>query len=319
MLQKLKWERVPESSIRSVLATALKIDEAAVNEVLGKALEGEVAALPFYEHFRLLRLSNVGAAKGAIYALWSKDVPDIFVLDGTSAPIHEVNEREHLELTDETVEAYFRFFMFGVRGDEGAFVLYEKPATGASKAVARLARPLERVPPDGANDGEDFAFKAVIAYANGLFQARFAVGRSGAVRMTDDEPESPELGPGEMPEVTSLAEGARLTEWLRSEGPADSPPSSTERSSSTERASPSDRSALFVLVELLLEAALSKLTHNRLIENFNASIAQSSALDQFAALVRAELPVVVVESSMAFVEETIADILDAQGDADASL
>ena len=165
---------------------------------------GEVAVLPFYEHFRFLRVNNISATNGSIYALWSKEDAAIFVLDGSSEPIHEVNEREHLKLTDETVEAYFRFFMFAVRGDEGPFVLYGKPTKGASNAVAQLARPLERSPPDAEDEGGDIAFKAVLAYGTGISQTKFAVSRNGRVVMTDDEQEGRELAPGEMPEVPSL-------------------------------------------------------------------------------------------------------------------
>ena len=48
-------------------------------------------------------------------------------LDGSSGPIHEVNESESLEFSDQTVLDYIRFFFYFVRGD-GGFVLIESPA-----------------------------------------------------------------------------------------------------------------------------------------------------------------------------------------------
>ncbi len=229
----------------------------------------------------------------------------MFILGGTSGPIYSANELEQLSLTHGTVEAYFRFFMFAVRGEEGAFILFEESAKGAppTSAAAQLARPLKLLPEEAEHDGTGgFGFDAVVVYGAHLFEAKLTVTHAGDIQMTNDEPLDSVLSPEEIPTVESLAAGAALQAWSESKVPGPKRP---------ERATPAvpDRPALFLLVELLLEKTLATLPRNQLIENFNASITSSSALDQFAALVFNEFPVVVVESGMAFVEEIIADIL----------
>jgi hypothetical protein len=71
----------------------------------------------------------------------------------------------------------------------------------------------------------------------------------------------------------------------------------------------SSRSALTEMVELLLKRAVRGLSHNRLIEHFNATVPSVGALEQFAALMIGASPVVIVETDIPFVEETIAEIV----------
>jgi AAA+ superfamily predicted ATPase len=298
MFLDLEWKQLPDETVRAIQADGV----AGLREA---TFEGHVAVLPFYKKFKLLRIEKMvrpgAGAVGTVYALWFKG-QDLFILDGSSGPIHKVNKSENLQLTNDTAEAYFRFFMFAVRGEEAAFILFEKPPNAVLKksAAAGLARPLKQMPADPSHNGTgDFTFSAVIAYGAHLFEARLIVARNGEVEMTDDEPLDPELTPEEIPAIPSLAAGADLKAW-----------SDIVRLGANSRGSAAaGRSPLFILVELLLEKALATLPRNRLIENFNASITASPALEQFASLVFKEFPVVVIESGMAFVEETIAEIL----------
>jgi ATPase family protein associated with various cellular activities (AAA)/peptidase M41-like protein len=308
MFAQLEWTRLDNKTARTILARGLEVTYDALENIIGPAFEGQVATLVFYKRFKFLRLVNLVlpqiAETATVYALWSEK-QEFFILDGTSDPIYRVNELEQLQLTSDTAEAYFRFFMFAVRGEEGAFILFEEPAKGASVTTdaSKLARPLKSLPAEPEHDGVGgFAFDAVVAYGANLFEAKLTVTHAGDAQMTNDEPLNQALSPEEIPIVESLAAGGALQTWSESEVPG---------SRRRERAAPAvpDQSALFLLVELLLEKTLATMPRNRLIENFNASVTPSSALDQFAALVFDEFPVVVVESGMAFVEEVIADIL----------
>jgi AAA+ superfamily predicted ATPase len=308
MFTELDWTRMDNKTARNSLVRGLQVTHDGLEEVIGPGFEGHVATLAFYKRFKLLRLMNMIlpqlAEPAAVYALWSEG-QELFVLDGTSEAIYNVNELEQLQLTSQTAEAYFRVFMFAVRGEEGAFILFEEPAKGASaeNAAAQLARPVKSLPEEPEHDGiGGFVFDAVVAYGAHLFEAKLTVTHAGDVQMTDDEPLTPALLPEEIPTVESLAAGGALQAWSDSKAPGPKRPGSATPAVS-------DQSALFLLVELLLEKALATLPRNRLIENFNASITPSSVLDQLASLVFNEFPVVVVESGMAFVEEVIADIL----------
>lgn len=87
-------------------------------------LSARAAKLPFYADHRLLELQferDHGPERA--YVLHGPNATHW--LDGTSAPVHEVNESEGLALTDGTVEVYVRFFFYFVRGESGPFVLIE--------------------------------------------------------------------------------------------------------------------------------------------------------------------------------------------------
>ena len=64
------------------------------------------------------------------------------------------------------------------------------------------------------------------------------------------------------------------------------------------------------MVEILLERALRDQARNRLIGYFNATRPTAKPLEQFAALVLDASPVVIIETNMPFVEETIAEIVN---------
>jgi AAA+ superfamily predicted ATPase len=72
----------------------------------------------------------------------------------------------------------------------------------------------------------------------------------------------------------------------------------------------SGRPVILELVELLLERALEAQSRNRLLGHFNASLPTSRPLRQFAAMVSSSSPVVIVESSIPFVEEPIGEIVN---------
>ncbi len=306
MFAELDWKRLDGKACRKILAGGLHVSHDELEDIIGSEFGGQVAALSFYRRFRLLHLTDVVLPQigdpADVYALWSGD-DGLLILDGTSGPIYGANESEHLELTPATVEAYFRFFMFAVRGEQGAFMLFEPPSGRRSENTGEQFAPqVKLLPGQSGDDGTtSFVFDAPVLYAGNLFEAKLTVSQTGEIEMSDDERLSTVLAPEEIPFIESLAAGAALREW------ADSGPSGQKQDAS--KTAPADRSALFVLVELLLERALASLPRNRLIENFNASTTQASTLAQFASLVFNEFPVVVIETGMAFVEETIADIL----------
>ena len=84
-------------------------------------------ACPSIADHRLMRACSSPATSGLSAPSFSVGGGQPLWLDGSSGPIHEVNESESLEFSDQTVLDYIRFFFYFVRGD-GGFVLIESPA-----------------------------------------------------------------------------------------------------------------------------------------------------------------------------------------------
>jgi hypothetical protein len=82
--------------------------------------------LTFYPYWKLVEvLCDIAEGKGIAAFLWNKSENAIIDLDGTSAPIHELNAAIKLNLEPKDVENYLRFFCAFVWGDEGSFRLLE--------------------------------------------------------------------------------------------------------------------------------------------------------------------------------------------------
>ena len=172
--------------------------------------------LSFYSSHRLMELQftrDHGAETAFLLvgdgsALW---------LNGSSGPIHEVNDSESLGLNDQTVLDYIRFFFYFVRGD-GAFVLIESPdeleappseATsemGAADDVLTLEEARQKVRPlklRSVDATEGWLADTTVAYQGELFVCAVAVQSNGEIEMVDDEPVGG-LGAISAPDVASL-------------------------------------------------------------------------------------------------------------------
>jgi hypothetical protein len=105
--------------------------------------------------------------------------------------------------------------------------------------------------------------------------------------MTKDEPIDEELPSDVLPVMAALTGPRQIRDYISS----------------------TNKSVLRVLVELLLAKAVRAQSGHRLIETFKVSVDARPPLEQFAALLVKSFPVVVVESDLPFVEETIAEIV----------
>ena len=133
----------------------------------------------------------------AIYYL--RDQGNLFRLNGTSPPIHEVNAKAPIKITEENVLDYLRFFCFFVRGDEGPFYVFESMEDSfvsqemddtTRSVLSGTCRPATY---EGMNEQGHLLCNAVLFYSNSLFIANFAVQPTGMVEMLDDEPIAADL------------------------------------------------------------------------------------------------------------------------------
>jgi MoxR-like ATPase len=316
MIERLEWHALPERDARELLARLLKADD--VSQLSAFAVTGRVASVACYTKYRLVHLDAAFVPlpehREQLFLLWGMD-GDLLLLDGTSSPIYAANDREGLQLDERTVVDYVRLFCFAVRGDSGPFTLFETAPNAVREAAPDLAAAARPLVVTGRNPEGQFLLDATIVYDRAIFKAQFAVAPDGAISMVDDEPLFDAAAPQHVPQLPALGSGSMLRVHVAAVK-ANIPMSSSmlnslEREAEEEpvQSSSSEVPALVVIVELLLEHALRHQARNRLIETFNATLPAGDVLDRFAELMVRASPVVIVETSIPFVEETIGQIV----------
>ncbi len=155
--------------------------------------------LPFYESVALIRVKDPNWVNKKLNIYYLTDQGNLFRLNGTSPPIHEVNAKAPVKINESNILEYLRFFCFFVRGEEGPFYVAESmddpnmpqdmDATTRS-VVEGTVRPATF---EGMNEQGYYLCEAVVFYSNALFIANFAVQPTGMIEMLDDEPIAAEL------------------------------------------------------------------------------------------------------------------------------
>ncbi len=155
--------------------------------------------LPWYERVSLLSLRNRELDGKGVRLFYLSHDDNIYRLNGTSPPIHEVNAIAPIKLNESNVLEYLRFFCFFVRGQEGPFYIAEsaddplipKNINATTRGVIEgTIRPAVF---EGMNEHGHFLCDAVVFYSNALFIANFALQPTGMLEMLDDEPIAADL------------------------------------------------------------------------------------------------------------------------------
>ena len=156
-------------------------------------------SLPMYEHASLLCLTST-KWKSGLRLCYLEDAGNLFRLNGTSPPIHEVNAKAPIRLTDKDAGYYVSFFCLFVQGQEGPFYMVHDlddellPAGAASaqtggKSQGRTLGDLFRGPRYlGKSDTGAWRFSSLIYYSDDIFLADLEVQPSGMVEMVNDQP-----------------------------------------------------------------------------------------------------------------------------------
>lgn len=300
MTERLHWESVARETARAAAAEVLFDRDA--EPLDGLEVTGRSATLPFYDDARLLWLCirRIRAEKEDrpldVFILKGGHSSRSVLLDGTAGPIHHFNQFEKPVINTDTAIDYLRFFCFAVRGDEGPFLLYESATDGSAQAepaVAATANLARTIDTKGRSTKGDYLFAAIVHYGNSLFQSEFAVTESGMVEMQDDEVLLSDAATEAIPKLAELQSREIIIAKLQSSGAV----------------APTGPSILRTMVELQLEVALEAKRETRLLSYFNEKFSQQSALDRFARFVATTSPIVAIESTLPFVEETVARIV----------
>ena len=197
MYEDNNWAAVTGDELEGFLGQIGQIDGKYATSA--QSTEVSYRMLPFYDQVALIRLKDRswGKPKLAIYYLTMEG--NLFRLNGTSPPIHEVNAKAPVKITEENVLAYLRFFCFFVRGEEGPFLIAETmedpyiPANLDPKTRTVIEGTVRAASYEGKNEQGYFMCDAVVYYSNALFIANFAVQPSGMIEMLDDEPIAADL------------------------------------------------------------------------------------------------------------------------------
>ncbi len=192
-----KWNPVEGDELAGFLEQINPIDDK--HRVSAESTKVEWRMLPFYDSVALVRVSDPNWVNKKLNIYYLTDQGNLFRLNGTSPPIHEVNAKAPIKVTDANVLDYLRFFCFFVRGEEGPFYIAEsmddpnmpKEMDETTRSVIEgTIRPASY---EGKNDQGHWLCDAVVFYSNALFIANFAVQPSGMIEMIDDEPIAADL------------------------------------------------------------------------------------------------------------------------------
>lgn len=155
--------------------------------------------LPFYDSVALIRVRDPNWANRKLCIYYLTDQGNLFRLNGTSPPIHEVNAKAPIRVTEANVLEYLRFFCFFVRGEEGPFYVAESmedpnmPVQMDDTTRSVIEGTIRPASFEGMNDQGHYLCDAVVFYSNALFIANFAVQPTGMIEMLDDEPIAADL------------------------------------------------------------------------------------------------------------------------------
>ncbi len=156
-------------------------------------------SLPFYDSVALIRVRDPNWLSPNLNVYYLTDQGNLFRLNGTSPPIHEVNAKAPIKVTEENVLDYLRFFCFFVRGEEGPFYVAESmddpnmPTEMDDTTRSVIEGTVREANFEGMNEQGHYLADAVVFYSNALFIANFAIQPSGMIEMLDDDPIAADL------------------------------------------------------------------------------------------------------------------------------
>jgi hypothetical protein len=197
MYQDDKWTLVEGEFLQGFLDQINPID--GKYKVSAQSSKVSWRQLPFYENVVLVRVQDSMWAPSHLTIYYLTEQGNLFRLNGTSPPIHEVNAKAPVKITEENVLEYLRFFCFFVRGEEGPFLIAEDmdnpyiPKNMDAKTKSVIEGTVRGATYEGKNEQGFFLCDAVVFYSNALFIANFAIQPSGMIEMLDDEPIAADL------------------------------------------------------------------------------------------------------------------------------
>jgi hypothetical protein len=186
----LTWNSVSEKDRMRLTAHADPVDDK--YRVNASTVIEETRLLFYTENVKLLRLSDADW-KERLFIYFVDDGKDLIRLNGTSAPIHDINARAPILLDEKNILDYVRFFCFFVRGEEGPFLILESLDQPEIQPIANksdLAMLEQNAYPSRFNgmDGDgNYLVTSMVWYGTEIAAARYKIGPDGIIDIIEDE------------------------------------------------------------------------------------------------------------------------------------
>ncbi len=186
------WSEISAKTLEDWIARVAPVD--GKYRMSLETTRGFQRGLPFYENTKMFAFTDESWGNRDLIIYYLQNEGDVFRLNGTSPPIHKVNAKAPIHLSEDNILDYVRFFCSMVHGEEGPFCVLEAgddpflPEEMDDKTrhiIAGSARPATY---DGMTESGNYLVAATIFYSNALFVANFVVEPTGMIRMNDDEP-----------------------------------------------------------------------------------------------------------------------------------
>ncbi|AXI47321.1 hypothetical protein C1J03_15670 [Sulfitobacter sp. SK012] len=189
------WSKMNETDLAAFVKRVAPVADR--YELDGPELRGATRKLPWYDDVTLFQLFDPSFANPKLRIYYLEHQGNLYWLNGTSPPIHEINAKAPIKVNEANVLDYLRFFTFFVRGEEGPFYLCEHKDDPMIPSHAKIEKIIDGVVRpntfEGMNDKGHYLCDGVVFYSNAIFIANFAVQPSGMVEMLDDEPIAADL------------------------------------------------------------------------------------------------------------------------------
>lgn len=153
--------------------------------------------LAFYKHYDWYELKDARTAP-AYHAYYLLSKNDVVHLNGSSSPIHDTNEKDKIQLTDQSVLLYLEFFCTSVHGDAGRFLIVETveeiewkelPEKSYLDELGSQIFPPRIIETNHKEKSTIWVLEAFIVYDEAIFRAKFQIqSEDGTVVMVDESP-----------------------------------------------------------------------------------------------------------------------------------
>ncbi len=148
--------------------------------------------IPFYNAVRLLNIADHTVMPANKCFVLYNPVKSV-VLNFTNEVIYSFNKEAPIQLDEENIEDYIRFFFNYVRGKHGRFLIVENiddinwkedPPPNARKAIGAMISPVILL--DAYEDGS-YHLECCMVFKGSLFRSNIDVDAQGTVNLTNEE------------------------------------------------------------------------------------------------------------------------------------
>ncbi len=181
----MNWHRLDRDKTTDMINSVKSAAEALLFSPITS--EAKCTRLPFYTNHLLYRLTNF-ASLPTFSMDFIGDGEKYVYLDGSEAPINQINSLAGLNLTRDTVIPYLNFYFLNVRLEEGEIIILKNPQEAATLDMFDDERRENiHLQPEGASiaqtDNGGFVVGTPIFLDGSLVHAEITVDAQGHVKV----------------------------------------------------------------------------------------------------------------------------------------